>query len=246
MNPQTVFKRYELKYLLTPQQKQKVLEAMSGHMQLDEYGRTIIRNIYYDTDNFRLIRASLERPLYKEKLRVRSYDRVGPSDKVFIEIKKKYDGVVYKRRIHIPEEEAMDYLAGSRRPRKQNQITEEIDYFLSFYKELKPKVFLTYEREAYYSTDPEEFRVTFDENILWRETGLSLQSDVYGMPILSPEQTLMELKTPGAIPLWMVKVLSEEGICKTTFSKYGNAYRAICNRDKNILPVKEKTNEYNI
>lgn len=233
MNPQTVFKRYELKYLLTPQQKQKVLEAMSGHMQLDEYGRTIIRNIYYDTDNFRLIRASLERPLYKEKLRVRSYDRVGPEDKVFIEIKKKYDGVVYKRRIHIPEEEAMDYLAGSRRPQKQNQITEEIDYFLSFYKELKPKVFLTYEREAYYSTDPEEFRVTFDENILWRETELSLQSDPGGSPILSPGQTLMELKTPGAIPLWMVNVLSAEGIRKTTFSKYGNAYLAICKNDQN-------------
>lgn len=232
MGDQMVFKRYEMKYLLTRKQKEKVLEAMEPYMELDAYGRSTIRNIYYDTDNYRLVRKSLEKPVYKEKLRVRSYKAAGPEDMVFVELKKKYDGVVYKRRIHIKEQEAMDYLAGRIHAPQKTQITDEIDYFVQFYEMLSPKVFLSYEREAYYTKEPGEFRVTFDENILWRETDLSLEKGVYGAPILKPGQTLMEIKTPGSIPLWMVKVLSGENISKTSFSKYGNAYIEIFNREK--------------
>lgn len=232
MSEQTVFKRYELKYLLTGRQKERVLTAMKPYMELDAYGRSTIRNIYYDTDTYLLVRRSLEQPVYKEKLRVRSYSAAGPGDKVFVELKKKYEGVVYKRRIHIPERAAMDYLAGRRTAPEKSQITEELDYFLQFYRTLAPRVFLSYEREAYYTREPGEFRVTFDENILWRETDLSLGKGIYGTPILKRGQTLMEIKTPGNIPLWMVKVLSEEEIRKTSFSKYGNAYTEIYNREK--------------
>lgn len=232
MNSQMVFQRYEIKYLLTRKQKEIILAAMEPYMELDAYGRSTIRNIYYDTDNYRLVRRSLEQPVYKEKLRVRSYGSVEPGDKVFVELKKKYKGVVYKRRIHIPEKTAVDYLAGRRAAPDRSQITEEIDYFLQFYRTLEPKVFLSYEREAYYTREPGDFRVTFDENILWRETDLSLEKGVYGAPILQQGQTLMEIKTPGNIPLWMVKVLSGEEIRKTSFSKYGNAYTEIYNREK--------------
>lgn len=232
MGSQMVLKRYEMKYLLTKKQKEKVLEAMEPYMELDEYGRTTIRNIYYDTNNYRLARKSLEKPVYKEKLRVRSYDAAGPEDKVFVELKKKYDGVVYKRRICIPQGAAMDYLAGRAPAPQENQITEEIDYFLQFYNGLVPKVFLSYEREAFYTREPSEFRVTFDENILWREGDLSLEKGIYGAAILQPGQSLMEIKTPGSIPLWMARVLSEEQIRKTSFSKYGNAYIEIYNREK--------------
>lgn len=235
MNSQTVFQRYEIKYLLTRRQKEVILAAMEPYMAQDSYGRSTIRNIYYDTDNYRLVRRSLDQPVYKEKLRVRSYGTVEPGDKVFVELKKKYEGVVYKRRIHIPEKTAVDYLAGRRPVPEKSQITEEIDYFLRFYRTLEPKVFLSYEREAYYTGEPSEFRVTFDENILWRETDLSLEKGVYGAPILKQGQTLMEIKTPGNIPLWMVKVLSEEEIRKTSFSKYGNAYTEIYNREKGEL-----------
>ena len=113
----------------------------------------------------------------------------------------------------------------------KTQITEEIDYFLRFYETLAPKVFLSYEREAYYTKEPSEFRVTFDENILWRETDLSLAKGAYGEAILGPGQSLMEIKTPGNIPLWMVRVLSEEKIRRTTFSKYGNAYQMMMARE---------------
>ncbi|MDE5591058.1 MAG: polyphosphate polymerase domain-containing protein [Acetatifactor sp.] len=235
MNSQMVFQRYEMKYLLTRKQKEVILAAMEPYMEPDAYGRSTIRNIYYDTDNYRLVRKSMEQPVYKEKLRVRSYGTVEPGDKVFVELKKKYEGVVYKRRIHIPEKTAVDYLAGTRAAPDRSQITEEIDYFLRFYGTLEPRIFLSYEREAYYTRNPGEFRVTFDENILWRETDLSLEKGVYGTPILKQGQTLMEIKTPGNIPLWMVKVLSEEEIRKISFSKYGNAYTEIYNREKGEL-----------
>lgn len=232
MDTGMVFRRYEIKYLLTGRQKERVLAAMEPHMELDRYGRTTIRNLYYDTDSYRLARLSMEKPIYKEKLRVRSYETVRAGDRVFVELKKKYDGVVYKRRIQIAEEAVQAYLDRRRPAPTHSQITDEIDYFLEFYQNLSPKVFLSYEREAYFSTEPGELRVTFDENILWRETELSLQKGAYGSAILQPGQALLEIKTPGSIPLWMVRALTEVGAVKTSYSKYGCAYKEICQREK--------------
>jgi hypothetical protein len=220
---QSVFKRYELKYLLTEQQKQTVLSAMEPYMELDRYGRTTIRNIYYDTDTYRLIRRSIEKPDYKEKLRIRSYRQVTADGAVFVELKKKVDGVVYKRRVSMPEQEAADWIR-SGKTEQTGQIVREIDYFIDFYQTLHPTVFLSYEREAYYERDGGDFRVTFDDHILCRTDDLSLTSEVYGTPILEPGKVLMELKCAGGIPLWMAHVLSENKIYKTSFSKYGTAY----------------------
>ncbi len=227
MAAQTVFQRYELKYLLTQQQKQTVLQAMAGFMELDQYGRTTVRNIYFDTDNYRLIRRSIEKPAYKEKLRIRSYAQTVATSRVFVELKKKYDSIVYKRRISLPENEAMDWVLGKKHCSKSTQISREVDYFLDFYKTLRPTVFLTYEREAYYSKDGSDFRVTFDDNILCRQEDMSLGSAVYGTPILPADKVLMEIKCAGGIPLWMTKVLSQQHIYKTAFSKYGTAYETV-------------------
>lgn len=227
-----VFQRYEIKYLLTREQKDAVLSAMAPHMEPDSFGRSTIRNLYYDTDNYRLVRRSLERPLYKEKLRVRSYHTAKPDDEVFIELKKKYHSVVYKRRTGIREKEAADYLAGRITAPKRCQITDEIDYFCQFYETLAPRVFLSYEREAFFEKGNGSFRMTFDENILWRTTDLSLEAGIYGENILKPGQTLMELKIAGGIPLWMVDILTSEGLRKVSFSKYGNAYTTMFSREK--------------
>ena len=225
---QTVFKRYELKYLLTEEQKQKVLAAMKPYMELDQYGRTTIRNIYFDTDSYRLIRRSIDKPAYKEKLRIRSYDKAPPESTVFVELKKKYKHVVYKRRVSLTEREAMAWMHGTAHDRHGNaQISEEVDYFLRYYKTLRPAAFLSYERTAYYATDGTDFRVTFDDTILCRQEDLSLESDVYGTPLLPEGMTLMEIKCSGGIPLWMTRVLSEEHIYKTSFSKYGTAYQTM-------------------
>lgn len=227
MSTQTVFKRYEMKYLLTAEQKEVVLEAMKTYMELDQYGRTTIRNLYFDTDTYRLIRHSIEKPSYKEKLRVRSYSQVAPDSTVFVELKKKYKKTVYKRRIPLSEKEAMEWVLGRRHCDQDSQISEEVDYFFKYYENLHPAVFLSYEREAYYSKDGSDFRVTFDEHILCRQEDLSLESAVYGTSILPEGQVLMEIKCSRGIPLWMVRVLSEEHIYKTSFSKYGTAYQTM-------------------
>lgn len=224
---QTVFKRYELKYLLTKEQKRKILQVMEPYMALDQYGRTTIRNIYYDTKDYRLIRHSIEGPVYKEKLRIRSYCQAEPESTVFVELKKKYKKIVYKRRIAMPEKEAVQWLTGERHCHEDSQISEEIDYFLEYYRDLAPMVFLSYEREAYYAKDSSGFRVTFDENILCREQDVSLEEMLYGVPLLPEGMTLMEIKCAGAIPLWMIHILSRERIYKTSFSKYGTAYKNI-------------------
>ena len=221
---QATFKRYEIKYLLTPQQKGVILLAMKPYMKLDSYGRTTIRNVYYDTDTYRLIRRSLEKPAYKEKLRIRSYQTAAPDDPVFVELKKKYKSVVYKRRLTLPETQAKDSFENGSPLPVHSQIAEEIEYFRSYYENLHPTVFLSYEREAFYALDDSDFRVTFDENILYRIYDLSLGSEAYGTPLLDKGETLMEIKTSGGVPLWMSHELSRLRVFKTSFSKYGSAY----------------------
>ncbi len=231
MGDQMIFKRYEMKYLISTDQLALIKEALKNHMIADVHGKSTICSLYYDTPDYRLIRRSLEKPVYKEKLRVRSYGVADSDTSVFVELKKKYKSVVYKRRIGLPEKDAMHYLATKETP-VHNQITREIDYAMDFYKELAPAMLLTYDREAYYAKDNHEFRVTFDTNILWRDYDLSLSKGIYGTPILPPDKVLMEVKTADAIPLWMVKLLSDNHIYKTSFSKYGTAYLTVCRQKK--------------
>lgn len=227
----TVFQRREYKYLLTKAQQKMILAAMEPHMTPDEFGRTTIRNLYFDTDDYRLIRRSIEGPVYKEKMRIRSYARAGQRDVVFVELKKKYHGVVYKRRLSLPQETALQWVQGGAIP-KDTQIAREIDYFLRFYDSLKPKVFLAYDRQAYFCKDDRNFRVTFDENIRFRRDALTLDSDATGTPILDSNLVLMEIKSANSIPLWMIRVLSDAHIYKTSFSKYGTVYSAFIRPDK--------------
>lgn len=237
MTFQNVFKRYELKYMLTTEQKQQLVARMEPYMQLDKFGRTTIRNLYYDTNDYLLVRRSVEKPFYKEKLRIRSYCRAEAESPVFVELKKKYDSVVYKRRIALPEQQAMAWTAGECSCTKKSQISNEIDYFLSYYQNLHPAVYLSYEREAYYCKDGSDFRVTFDDTVLCRQEDLSLCSEAYGTQILPKGKVLLELKCSGGIPLWMTNFLSEERIYKTSFSKYGTAYETL------IFPQLQQKND---
>lgn len=224
MDYQTIFKRYEIKYLLTKSQQRALLEVMRPYMVPDHYGHTTIRNIYFDTDSYQLIRQSLEKPVYKEKFRVRSYSLANRESVVFVELKKKYDCVVYKRRVAMTENQALEWLCGGTYHPEPSQIVEEIEYFRSFYKTLHPVVFLGYERDAYASRNGDSFRVTFDTHITSRETDLSLETRIYGNQLLPQDRVLMELKTIGGIPLWMTDFLTENRIFRTSFSKYGTAY----------------------
>lgn len=224
MSYQTIFKRYELKFCLTRRQQEELMKVMEPYMKLDHYGHTLIRNLYFDTDSYQLIRRSQEKPIYKEKLRVRSYRRAEPSSTVFVELKKKYRSVVYKRRVALTESEALSWLCGSRFPSSDSQIAEEIEYFRTFYSTLHPACFLSYERDAFHSLGKDDLRVTFDDAIIARVAELSLETEIWGTALLEPDHVLMEIKTSGGIPLWMSDFLTRNHIYKTSFSKYGEAY----------------------
>lgn len=227
MDFQTVFKRREIKFLLTREQYEQIRWKMAEYMEGDEFGKCNICNLYFDTPNYLLIRRSIEKPVYKEKLRLRSYGLANSGKNVFVEIKKKCEDIVYKRRVSMEYEDALRYLYQGEKI-IDTQISHEIDYFLKHYGNLSPAVFLSYEREAFYAKKDHDFRMTFDENILWRDYDLSLAKGIYGLPILSEDQVLLEVKAASAIPLWLTKILSKFHIFKTSFSKYGNAYKKIC------------------
>ena len=223
MENQMVFKRYELKYLLSKRSRDTILRGMEPYMAPDRFFHSSIRNLYYDTPNYRLIRESLDKPVYKEKLRIRSYGPAGREEEVFVELKKKYESVVYKRRLEMPQEQAMEAMLG-KAPLPDTQIGREIGAALDFYRELMPRVFLSYERDAYHALGS-DLRLTFDERLRWRTEELTLNAEPWGNPLLDDDLVLMELKITDSIPLWMVRLLSRLEIHKTSFSKYGAAYQ---------------------
>ncbi len=227
-----IFERHELKYLIDSGQRRRLENAMRGQMQPDVYGESTICSVYFDTADFRLIRRSLEKPVYKEKLRLRSYGPVTADQKVFLELKKKYKGIVYKRRILLEEQEAMQFLLGRAEMKEHGQIGREIAYFTRFYGELKPAVFICCDRTAFAGTQQPDLRITFDKNIRWRTDHLRLTASPFGRQILPAGYSLMEIKTPAAIPLWLTSFLTKEHIMQTSFSKYGRAYQSMLRGEK--------------
>lgn len=220
---QSIFKRYEIKFLLNQAQLSAVLAAMADHMAADQYGRTTICNVYYDTEHYQMIRRSIEKPVYKEKLRLRSYGPAGEHTPIFVELKKKYQGIVYKRRLSLPENTARNWLSGGTAP-NDSQIAREISYVRDHYTGIRPRMYLSYTRQAYFCKDDPDLRITLDTDILCRQDALTLSAPPGGVPALDPALTLMEVKTPKALPLWLTQVLTQHKIYKTSFSKYGTAY----------------------
>lgn len=222
---QDIFKRYEKKYLLTEGQYQQLMLVIRGGITLDQYGRHTISNIYFDTPDYQLIRASLEKPLYKEKLRLRGYGTgLTENSPVYVELKKKFESVVYKRRVEMSMKEARQYLYDGVEPKEKGQIWNEIDYTKHYY-DLKPMVYLSYEREAYECRWEPEIRITFDRNMRGRTEDLDLRIRPYGKLLTKEGITLMEIKAPGAIPVWMSHLLGELKIYPVSFSKYGTFYK---------------------
>lgn len=218
------FKRYELKYLLDRKQYEQIMCEMIRRVQPDRFAHSQIMNIYFDTPSHRIIRDSIEKPVYKEKLRLRSYGVPGEDSKVFIELKKKYKSVVYKRRLETTEKEAMDYLIKGKELPENCQIGREIDYFMHVYKDLKPSVVISYARDSYKGIQDEELRITFDYNILWQNDDLTLLREPWGHSVIPENQVLMEIKTARGFPLWLSHLLTKNNAYKTSFSKYGAVY----------------------
>ncbi len=218
------FKRHEIKYLITINQYINLMNYLSDKVEKDVFYKSTIYNVYYDTDNFELIRKSIEKPIYKEKLRIRSYDKPTLDSSVYVELKKKYDHIVYKRREKIAYKYILNnsFLEGA-----ETQIDKEIKYFNDFYGGLTPKMFLSYERVAYYFKDDKQIRITFDTNIKYRTENVNLLPSISDIKLLPNNLVLMELKVPFSIPYDLAKYLSSEKIFKRPFSKYGTAYKQI-------------------
>jgi len=217
-----IFERKEIKYLLSKEQYLTIMDHVKCHMEPDKFGRSTIQSLYFDTDTDLLIRTSIDKPYYKEKLRLRSYGIAGMNDKVFLEIKKKFAGIVYKRRISLPQCDVKEFIEG--RLNLETQIGKELNYFRDFYKTLKPSTLLIYDREAYFEGN---LRVTFDHDIKYRKFDLTLDKGFYGNNLIEPEQVLMEIKVNGAMPFWLVETLELAKAYKTSFSKYGLSYQQV-------------------
>ncbi len=218
------FKRIEKKYRIRKNEKDALI-ALCGNLLIpDSHGKSTVCSIYLDTPEHLLIRNSIDAKVYKEKLRIRSYGSPEPSDKVFFEIKKKFKGVVYKRRISTTLQNAYDYIESGIKP-EHSQIMSEIDYSMRFYRNPSPSMLVAYEREAYFVTELPNLRITFDSNVRYRENDLRLENGSEGIPILEPDEYILEIKTDGAMPIWLSHYLDELSILPSSFSKYGTSYQ---------------------
>lgn len=226
-----VFNRHEEKFLIDNDVYEAIQSELLKHMELDEYNKThdtyTISNMYYDTADNHLIRTSLSKPAYKEKLRIRAYGVPESNDKVYLEIKKKVCGLVNKRRTKLRLNDAYRFVSTGIKPELKyymnKQVMNEIEYMLRIY-ELEPKLYLAYDRKAMFGIESRDLRITFDTNIRSRRYDLKLEAGDYGEQLMQEGKWLMEVKAEKNIPLWLSKMLAEYKIYKTSFSKYGKEY----------------------
>ena len=224
-----IFKRYEKKYRLSAQEYNKFMFCIRDKLVPDKHGKSTLCSLYLDTPSFRLIRDSIDAISYKEKLRLRSYGVPTNDKKIFFEIKKKYKGVVYKRRVSMSKSESFEYIESGKMP-MQSQIMREIDYLMHFYDQPKPNVCILCEREAYFLQEDGNIRLTFDKNLRYR-FGFPTEENINeGTPIVNDGEYILEIKTPGAMPIWLAHTLSECEIYPAKFSKYAHAYFDIKNK----------------
>lgn len=230
----TAFKRCEHKFLITSSQADELLSVLSRHMLPDKHCANgslyTVYNIYYDTPDNEIIRHSVSKPYYKEKLRLRSYcTNPSPDGEVFLEMKKKLGKVVNKRRVVLSCKQAMDFAENGVRPKAADfmseQVINEIEYFLKRNR-VAPAVYISCKRSAFFDRDDPDIRITLDRDILTRRDNLTFNSGRYGKELIAKDERLMEIKIPDAYPLWLSSALSELKIYKTSFSKYGREYES--------------------
>lgn len=238
-----IFCRVEQKFPITADKRYRLEQLIKDRITPDKYPRGTICNLYFDTPGFLMIRNSIDAENYKEKLRLRSYGIPADSGKVFLELKKKYDGIVYKRREIMSYFEAKNYINTRKMP-KNSQIMREIDYVMDVYEGLAPAAFLSYDRESFVGVHDPSLRITFDSNIIYRFDDVTFEGGIYGRTLLQPDTYIMEIKVLGAIPMWLVRELSACEIYKGSYSKYGTAYTQMLSENKLYYDTK-KTNKEN-
>lgn len=235
------FKRYERKYLIDKATAQSFLSLISSRLSYDAFcvgGKKYrIYNIYFDTDDFAIIRESVSKPAFKEKARFRAYDNYAETGKGFLEIKRKINGVVVKRRIALSEPDAIDFVKSGILPHDAEcQMSRELDRYFKC-NDVSPKAYISYDRMAFFCADDNNIRVTFDDNILYRTQNVSIEAGDGGVALLPPDLCILELKFAEAMPLWLANALSECRIYPHSFSKYGNVYKQIITKTHSEVTV---------
>lgn len=226
------FARVEAKYLLSVHQAASMEMALLGlGFRRMDFGSPKVQSLYYDTPDYALIRASLARPVYKEKLRLRAYGEPGCLTQSFVEIKKKYNGVVYKRRAALPLQDAMKSLERATMPDAAGQVGREIHWLLHQY-DLSPAAVIAYDRDAWFHPNDPGIRITFDRHLSFRNWALDLNEQAASLLLIPEDQRLMEIKIGGVYPMWLTRLLSEIGAKRTHFSKYGLAYQRYIRPEK--------------
>lgn len=241
-----VFERKEMKYRITAAQLAELLPVLQEHLVPADFADATVRSLYYDTPGDDLIARSIEGPLYKEKLRLRVYgDGYDPAMPAFVEIKKKFKGIVYKRRVMLslaaaeafldgmPYEEALaaypladKKLAAQVRENaaKNKQIANEIAFFMQRYAPLQPSILTACSRCSLVDPDGGDLRITIDTQLCAKHRPTNI-GDVDGAGALIGEgDAIMEIKSTFALPLWLTSALSSVGAYKQSFSKCGAAY----------------------
>lgn len=234
---ENVFRRHEEKYLISKEQSAALQKVMASFMVSDQFGEYLVQNLYFDTHDWDVIRTSVDRPVYKEKMRMRCYNKLEspltPND-VFLELKKKLSGIVYKRRMTIPKDASIDAIRKIVAC-KETQISREMDFYLRC-NPVYERVHIAYQRKALMGIENPELRITFDTNMRFRLDYLDFMSTLEGRPILPGSEVILEIKTTGGIPLWLTRALSENGVFPRTFSKYGTCYtNYIANETKGLV-----------
>ena len=228
-----IFERKEIKYMLNNYQYNEFIKIVKEKMNLDKFGTSTIQSLYFDTIDDKLVKRSIEKPRSKEKLRLRSYNLSNMDDEVFLEIKKKYKGIVYKRRIGIKQKDVNKFLKGE--INLSGQIGKELNYFRDFYETLEPRMLLIYDREPYVDND---IRITFDHNIRYRSFDFDFSKGYYGNSITNEDLILMELKIKDAYPFWVIEAFEKLDIKQVSFSKYSTCYQLA---NKKEIKLREET-----
>ena len=224
------FKRFEKKYLLNPYQYSVLKAEIDKRFEPDKYGETKICNLYLDTSDYVLIRRSIDKPVFKEKIRLRTYGVPTDSTTAFLELKRKFNKIVYKRRIHMDYDKSLECVNGNYSIFDDKQISKEIKYFFELYGDIRPRFYISYDRCAFFYKETSDIRITFDKNLVWRDNDLDLRLGSYGEHLLPPDYTLMEIKVPNTVPLWLAELLSKLKIYPRSFSKVGTAYKTMLGR----------------
>lgn len=247
--PISIFERTEKKYVITRRQFDLLMSAIGDKLCEDQYARSVISSLYFDTVEDTLINRSMEKPFYKEKLRIRSYGPAGVDDLVFVELKKKFDGIVYKRRVQLPRDLAIAYLQGDVSYQEavrvavglgvlnaedalsssKLQTVREIDATIARYSKLRPRIMVVVDRLSLKSTDGSGIRFTFDFNPRWRAQSLTFDQGEGGHLLYGEQERniIMEIKCQKAYPLWLVRALSNLRVYPQPCSKIAGAYTAL-------------------